>query len=78
LLFFFVRRPLITVETEVGFFGSPCQKKRFLSCLDYSGQPSTSTKHIFFLAVHYFTLCVAVVQGRLSLNVCLVAIEKEI
>ncbi len=50
--------------------------KRLLSCLSCSGQPST--KYVF-LTVHYFILCVliaqqpgqAVVQGHLSLNVCL-------
>ncbi len=49
---------------------------RFLSCLGCSGQPST--KHFSF-TLHYFTLCVpiakqprqAVMQGCLSLNVCL-------
>ncbi len=50
--------------------GSSCRFKRLLSC---------QVQNIFSLTVHYFNLCVpivqqpeqAVVQGRLSLNVCL-------
>jgi hypothetical protein len=49
---------------------------RFLSCLGCTGQ---SSKKYFFINLHYFTLCVpiaqqprqAVMQGCLSLNVCL-------
>ncbi len=66
-----------TTNERVGSLGSSCRYKRLLlSCLRCSEQPST---RYFFFAVHYFNLCVtitkqlgqAVVQGRLSLKVCL-------
>jgi hypothetical protein len=84
--FFFVRRPLLTVETEangdlwstnewgpslVGFFGSSCQYKRFLSCLDYFGQPSTK----YFSALPYtILLYVSPSPSNLGKQSCRVAI----
>ncbi len=55
----------------VGSLGSPCRYKR-------PGSSVSPVQIIYFLTVHYFNLCVpiaqqyghAVVQGRLSLNVC--------
>ncbi len=81
--------PLLPVETEANgdsksinerdpflgvSLGSSCRYMRPLSCLGCCCQPSTK---YFFLAIHYFNLCVliaqqpgqAVVQGRLSLCV---------
>ncbi len=54
----------------------PVQEISVLPWLLYCGP---STKYIFFLTIHYFSLCVpiaqqpgqAVVQGRLPRNVCL-------
>jgi hypothetical protein len=59
-----------------GSLGLSCRYNSLLSCLGCSGLP---VQNNFFLAIHYFNFCVpiaqqhgkAVVQGRLSLNVCL-------
>ncbi len=63
----------------VGSMGSLCRYKRFLFCLGFS--IVSPVQNIFFLAPHFFSLydsqspsnlgSQAVVQGRLSLSMCL-------
>ncbi len=62
----------------VGSLGSSCRYKRFLSCLGCSNQ--NSTKYFFSLPHTFWHYCMCphrpaiwedVVQGRLSLNMCL-------
>ncbi len=64
----------------IGSLGSLWRYKRFLSCLCCSGQPSTKC---FFLTAHYLFVPLAqrprqaVVQGRLSPNMCLRSLDTH-
>jgi hypothetical protein len=54
----------------VGLLGSSCRYKRFLSCLGYSGQPSTTH---FFSSLHTFSLYVSPSVINLGRQSCRVA-----